>query len=367
MTNAVITAQQGSTQSDAGFKNRVINGDMRIDQRNVGAAVTTILQSQRFSVDRWSHYGDVSARLTLQQSTSAPSGFTNSLLATVIATDATGPQQFIQQIIEGYNIADFGWGTPAATTVSLSFWVRSNLSGQFGGSLQNYNTSRSYPFAYTITAANTWEYKTVTIAPDTVGPWQTANNHGVRLLFELGAGYQKTTAGAWVSSNTTSSLGSTNLCATLGATWQVTGVQLETGSAATGFDYRFYGTELAMCQRYFEKSFNDVTAPTNGPNTTSFSTEDGLVTLIANNGAFGGGLITFKVTKRTTPGMTAFGNSNGHWGYGTGNIANAAALTWSGSTFGPSRIGAQQVSMTQQVVNGSYITIVGHWTASAEM
>jgi hypothetical protein len=245
-------AQTANLPNTFGFKNRIINGDMTIDQRNNGAAVTTsALQQLIFTVDRWGYYNDVVSKRTIQQSSVAPAGFTNSLLVTIISTDTVGPQQFIRQAIEGFNIADLGWGTANAKTVTLSFWVRSSVTGQMGGSVQNSGANRSYPFAYTINNANTWEQKTVVITGPTDGTWLTTSGVGLQLLFENGPGFNANAAGAWVNTNSSTSTGSVNLCATNGATWYLTGVQLEVGSVATSFDYLPIGTELMLCQRYY--------------------------------------------------------------------------------------------------------------------
>jgi hypothetical protein len=239
-----------------GFRNRIINGAMVIDQRNAGAAVTTsALQQLIFTLDRWGYYNDVVSKRTIQQSTVAPVGFNNSLLVTVISTDTVGPQQFIRQGIEGFNMADFGWGTANAKAVTLSFWVRSSVTGQMGGVIQNSVATRSYPFAYTISAANTWEQKTVAITGPTDGAWLTTNGAGLGIVFENGPGFNAQAAGSWANTNCSTSTGSVNLCATNGATWYVTGVQLEKGSTATAFDYRDFGRELILCQRYYWKWF----------------------------------------------------------------------------------------------------------------
>ncbi len=251
MTRAVELAQVASTGVSEAFKNRIINGAMTFDQRNGGAVVTTsVLQQQIYTLDRWGYYNDVVSKRTIQQSSVAPVGFNNSLLVTIISTDTVGPQQFIRQPIEGFNMADFGWGTANARTVTLSFWVRSSVTGQMGGVIQNANSTRSYPFAYTISAANTWEYKTVLITGPTDGTWLTTNGLGLQLLFENGPGFNAQAAGSWANTNCSTSTGSVNLCATNGATWYITGVQLEVGSSATSFEYRPYGTELQLCQRY---------------------------------------------------------------------------------------------------------------------
>ena len=242
-----------NASSNFGFKNRIINGAMVIDQRNAGASVT-LNGSESFITDRFA-CGDVTdGSFTAQQVSDAPAGFINSLKCTITSADTslTGTQTaYCYQSIEGLNIADFAWGAASATTITLSFWIKSSLTGTFGGALRNSAANRSYPFTYAISAANTWEQKAVTIAGDTSGTWLTTNGVGINLQFSLGAGPDRSgTAGAWNSNNNVAATGQVQVIGTNGATWQVTGVQLEKGSTATSFDYRPYGTELALCQRY---------------------------------------------------------------------------------------------------------------------
>jgi hypothetical protein len=191
----------------------------------------------------------------LAGSSTATTGFTNSLLATSSSAYTVGASEFftIRQPIEGFNTADLGWGTANAKTVTLSFWVRSSVTGTFAGFIQNANDgSRTYPFTYTISSANTFEQKSITIAGDTSGTWLTNNGAGPAVCFSMGCGSTYLgTANAWTGSTVFGVTGQTNLVATSGATWYVTGVQLEVGSTATSFDYRPYGTELALCQRYY--------------------------------------------------------------------------------------------------------------------
>jgi hypothetical protein len=237
------------------FKNRIINGAMQIDQRNAGAAVTQTTTGLDYPLDRFIISGTVTSKFTGQRSTVAPAGFVNSLLCTSLSSYSVGSSEtfVITQRIEGFNIADLGWGTANASPVTLSFWTRSSLTGTFGGSIRNGATNRSYPFSYTISAANTWEYKTVTIAGDTTGTWVTDNGRALVLSFSLGTGSTLSgTAGAWSASNFLSATGATSVVGTNGATFYITGVQLEKGSTATSFDYRPYPTELQLCQRYFE-------------------------------------------------------------------------------------------------------------------
>jgi hypothetical protein len=245
-----------TAQSLQGFRNRIINGAMVIDQRNDGVSVN-YTNSGAYTLDRWVVDNTTDGTISVQRSSVAPAGFTNSCFITVTTADASlsSTQRCrIRQPIEGFNVADFGFGTASAITVTLSFWVRSSLTGTFGGALNNATVDRSYPFSYTISAANTWEQKTVTIAGDTSGTWVTNNGIGLLVQFGLGIGSNFSgTANAWTGSQIMSTTGATSLIGTSGATFYITGVQLEAGSVATPFERRDYGTELARCQRYYTK------------------------------------------------------------------------------------------------------------------
>jgi hypothetical protein len=247
----------GQDATFGGMRNRIINGDMRIDQRNAGAALTINQTANTYALDRWRLRGESSDGVfTVVQSSTAPTGFQNSLLVTVTTADASiGASQLyaVEQLIEGYNVADLGWGAAGAATVTLSFWVRSSLTGVFGGSLRNDAGNRSYPFTYTINAANTFEYKTITIVGDTTGTWEKTTSAGVWVNLSLGVGSdRKGTAGAWNSNNNFGATGETAVISTISATFYITGVQLEKGSSATSFEHRMYGQEYALCQRYFQ-------------------------------------------------------------------------------------------------------------------
>jgi hypothetical protein len=232
---------------------------MMIDQRNAGASVTIPASTVTYTLDRWYSYANAASKFSVQRnagSITPPIGFINYLGATSLSSYTVGAnEEFdIAQPIEGLNVADLGWGTANAQTVTISFYVRSSLTGTFGGAVQNSASNRSYPFTYTISAANTWEQKTITVAGDTSGTWLTTNGIGLILNFCLGAGSSKSgTAGAWGAGNFVSATGATSVVGTSGATFYITGVQLEKGSTATSFDYRPYGTELALCQRYYWK------------------------------------------------------------------------------------------------------------------
>jgi hypothetical protein len=251
--------QNADLPNTFGFKNRILNGAMVIDQRNAGASVTpTDTGNNNYTLDRWSYVPSQASKLSIQQnaaSATPPTGFTNYLGTTSLsAYSVTSTDYFnIRQYVEGYNASDLAWGTASAATVTLSFWVRSSLTGTFGGSVSNGAGNRCYPFSYTISSANTWEQKSVTIAGDTSGTWLTTNGIGIRILFSVGAGSTVSgTAGSWGSTFYQSATGATSVVGTNGATFYITGVQLEKGTTATSFDYRPYGTELALCQRYYE-------------------------------------------------------------------------------------------------------------------
>ena len=231
---------------------------MVIDQRNNGAAVTA---NGAFPVDRYQVSNTTDGAYSAQRDSSAPAGFINSVRITTTTADAsltTTQQLAFRHIIEGLNVADLGWGTSSASPVTLSFWVRSSVTGTFGGSLQNSDANRSYVFTYAINAANTWEQKTVTIAGDTTGTWLTTNGRGIVIWFGLGVGPSTSgAAGSWTASELNSATGAASVIGTLNATWFITGVQLEKGSTATSFDVLPYGTELALCQRYAIKLGGD--------------------------------------------------------------------------------------------------------------
>lgn len=277
------------------FRNRIINGDMRIDQRNAGAAVTVNADAAFFASDRFQAAGQgTDGVYTIQQSTVAPAGFVNSIVATVTTADASigSTQQYnIQQHIEGLNCSDLGWGTANAQTVTLSFWVRSSVTGTFSGALRNSAANRSYPFTYTINAANTWEKETITIAGDTSGTWLTTNGIGVNVIWTLGAGTGRLgTANSWQGANYQGVTGQTQLISTVGATFYLTGVQLEVGTAATAFEYRPFGTELALCQRY-----------------TWVTNSDSISTGIGNGGTNPWCNIVIPIPMRATPTLTVTG------------------------------------------------------------
>jgi hypothetical protein len=293
----------GTTTGYYGFKNRIINGAMVIDQRNAGASVTQAVQID-FPVDRFSIYGSVTSKFTAQQNAGSlsaanrPTGFTNYLGITSSSAYAVGASELfvVRELIEGFNVADFGWGTANASTATLSFWIRSSLTGTFGGAFRNSDGSRSYPFSYTISSANTWEQKTITVSGDTSGTWLTTNGVGLQVVWGLGCGSSVSgTAGTWSGSSFFSATGATSVVGTNGATFYITGVQLEKGSTATSFDYRPYGTELQLCQRYYWEA-SQTTYNTNTWATGAMATSNSIFT------------IRHPVEMRTSPSIGIAGN-----------------------------------------------------------
>jgi hypothetical protein len=306
---------QGAAASPFGLKNRIINGDMRIDQRNAGASVALGAGVTAYPTDRYRVENNTTGTATGQNVSDAPTGFSNSLKYTVTATDASlasTENVVIIQPIEGFNTADLVFGTASAKTITISFWVKSSVTGTFGGSILNASFGRFYPYSYTISAANTWEYKTVTIPGDTTGTWVGATNGiGLRLMFCLAAASDRVaTAGAWTTSLGFGPTGQTNLMATNGATWQITGVQLEVGSTATPFERRLYGMELNNCKRYYEKSYDYSVVPATTTNVGRWNA--GGSATGQTTGYVSGGHVVFQVEKRAIPTVTSYdavGNS----------------------------------------------------------
>jgi len=356
MTLTTVNPALLDTQAQyTGFKNRLINGAMVIDQRNAGASVTPAAAT--YTLDRWYAFMDVGSKFSVQQSTTAPAGFTNSMLITSTSayTVGAGEAYGVRQMIEGFNAADFGWGTANAQTVTLSFKVRSSLTGTFGGVLRNSANNRTYPFTYTISAANTFEDKSVTIAGDTSGTWLTTNGTGIGVVFGIGVGSTISgPAGAWAGTGYWGATGATSVVGTNGATFYITGVQLEKGSTATSFDYRPYGTELALCQRYFEKSYNQETVPGVAAFTPGFASS--VSSSSAPTQANG---CTFKVFKRASPTVVTYNAVSGASG-ASYRVSDGSSVATTLTNAGQNGIGYIDVPSS---ANGYY----WHFTATAEL
>lgn len=339
-----ITFADGSIQntgaSGFGFKNRIINGDMRIDQRNGGNSVS-VNDGAVFCLDRWQVEDGCDGAFSAIQSSDVPtgSGFKYSLLLTVTTADtsiASNQYATFTQHIEGYNVADLNWGTANAQTVALSFWVKSSLVGTYTSFIRNADGSRYYAQGFTINSANTWEYKTVIIPGDTTGAWNTTNGRGASFQFHLVHG--GTQGSGWSAGSVPVASGQVNWMATVGNTFYITGVQLEKGSTATAFDHRPYGYELHLCQRYCEV-WND-------PSNSTFFT---LIAPNPNNNTQLAGTFTC-VQKRALPTVTE--SSAGTFT----NIWLGGASTPSTVDFSAGGIRSINVNITSSTNQGSYTT-----------
>jgi hypothetical protein len=319
------------------FKNRIINGAMVIDQRNAGASVATTSTAQYiYTLDRFTYVVSAASKFTVQQnagSVTPPAGFINYLGCTSTSAYSVSASDyfFISQAIEGLNVADLAWGTANAKTVTLSAWVYSSLTGTFGGSLRNSAVNRAYPFSYSIPTANTWTQISIIIAGDTSGTWLTTNGIGIYLSMSLGAGTtQSGTAGAWAAGGYVSATGAVSVVGTSGATFYITGVQLEVGSSATGFEYCDYGNQLVQCYRYYEQS----------------TSTTGYMPIIGITSTYRQFPVWFKVSKRTSPTVTV-----------TVNLG-------SGGTQFPNTMSFEAYS---SVGDSTSSCVLNSWTASAEL
>jgi hypothetical protein len=339
---------------------------MQIDQRNAGASVTHSGTSNMYGMDRMVFNSNGTPQFSVQQVSDAPAGFSYSakLTTTTSGTPASTDFSYFGQYIEGYNAADLAFGTASAATVTLSFWVKSSLTGTFGGGLLNSAVNRSYVFSYTINAANTWEKKSITIAGDTTGTWLTTNGIGIEVLFDTGAGANnKAAAGSWVASAKQGVTSGVNLVANASATWQVTGLQLEKGSTATSFDYRPYGTELALCQRYYLKSYDTNVAPG-----TASQTNGCLILKVSNNTVPSNepyGNIIFPVTMRASPTVTTYGFQGG-----SGKVSNYSGTDLAASSGGVLYNGVNGFSIRNE--SGGTLTttlnsVLVHFTSNIEL
>jgi len=342
------------------FRSRIINGNMVIDQRNAGASVTVAAGGSGFPVDRFYIENFQSGTITAQRSTTAPAGFINSIIHTVTVTDtpAAGDYLFESTSIEGLNMADLGWGTASAKTVTLSFWVRSSVTGTYGIGLRNSAGNRSYVATYTINSANTFEYKTITIAGDTTGTWLTDNGLGVRIFWDLGSGSNfNGTADSWNAGSFWRASGCVNLIGNSGATFYITGVQLEVGTQATSFEYRQYQQELALCQRYYYVLASlGGTAKTLG---TGFYANSSRVDCP----------VTFKTSMRTAPTLVQVSGTNFYGIYANNAIDNFNSFTDASdtSTEGTDLYAGSNVSGTSGAAGQVFASTSGYIGFQAEL
>jgi len=345
-TTQAITPSQGTVswstldsnvQGDLGInnKNRIINGNMVISQRGTSSFTAA---DNLYTLDRWVCAVNPASKFTVIQSSDAPAGFTNSLLVTSSSAYTVGAAEYetIVQRIEGYNIADLGFGTASAKTITISFWVKSSLTGSFGAAITNIGETRCYPFSYTINTANTWEQKSVTIPGDTSGSWATTTSTGINLYISLGTGTNLSgTANAWTGSTKVQPTGSVSVVGTNGATWYITGVMLEVGTQATTFTTAggSYGAELALCQRYYYLHASGNGAP------IGMGSQYGASSMY--------GILQFPVTMRIAPTISSTSGTDIYIFYRAGAADSFNSLSLQGSsTTGYTFLNNSQISGT---------------------
>jgi len=291
-----VATKLGSEVGPFAFRNKIINGDMRIDQRNAGASILPT-SNGAFAVDRWIYYANVFPTLSLQRVLDGPPGFQYSYRATVNTqrTPSVGNIFCFGQNIEGYNVANLNWGTANAKTITVSFWVKTSVTGTYSLFIVNGDpapaVSNVYVTTFNVTAANVWQYVTFTIPGPVTGNWNKIDSRGLFVGIALGGGSQAITSNlnVWQATTTDNNFMSSTsvqfVNSSVNSTFQITGMQLEEGSYATPFEQRPIGTELALCQRYYWRP-----NPTGGAGVSTASQ--------ANIVNF---MITYPTTMRATP------------------------------------------------------------------
>ena len=295
-------------------RNLIINGAFSVFQR--GTSATTVNGNDIFAADRFKGWANGGGTFTVEQSTDVPNNeFEFSAKLTNTATDgsvAASDNYRWATDLEGYTVSQLGYGHSDAKAVTLSFWVKSSLAGTYCGALYSTTASRHYIYEYTISSANTWEKKTITITSgDTTGSWNKTNGNGLRIYWGFGSGtdYQGT-AGAWTAGEKWETSNQAAWIGSASATFYITGVQLEVGDTATPFEHRSYGDELARCQRYCEIW---TLSQYRGP---AFQVRDSTHTH---------GYWPFKVQKRSAPTVT-FSGSFANW-QANSTSASVSSLT----------------------------------------
>lgn len=289
----------------------LINGDMAVWQRGTSFADPS---DGAYLCDRFFAFNNNDGAITFSQSTDVPSGqgFKYSLKGDVTAADtsiAAGQYVSIDQHIEGQNVVSLDWGSSEAKYVTISFWIKSNLTGTYCYSIRNSAINRSFIKEFTIDTADTWEHKTITIAGDTGGTWLTTNGIGQRhqISFAMGSTFQGT-ADSWQTTNVVATSNQENILSSTDNEFYLTGWKVEAGSFATPFEHRSYGEELALCERYYLLS---------GTNTSNL-----FVSTQYNSGNHWA-TCEFRTVMRATPTITATYNGTPS----TTNISDRA-VTW---------------------------------------
>ena len=356
--HVTVDGQQLPTAGALSNRNLIQNGDQRIDQRNNGSAVTG---SGDFPVDRFSLSQAGGGAYSAQRVTDAPTGFQYSTKITTTTADSsiTGSERLLYITrLEGQNTAFLEFGTANAKTITLSFYVKSSVTGTFSGAIQNGASDRSYPYNYTINTADTWEYKTVTITGDTTGTWATDNTKSHQVIWSLGNSSDRAaTVNAWGDGQKWgSTTGTANTLGTLNATWFITGVQLEVGEKATPFEHRSFGDELAKCQRYYSQSYTyGTTAGTAADGGAVMSSAYAAISYATAGTAF------FPQPMRAAPSVTIYSNN------GTQGKVGADSTDGNGSASNISDKSAILARNNDSTGVGANVWIRAHFVASAEL
>jgi hypothetical protein len=321
-------------------RNLIINGAMQVAQR--GTSQTGVTSSGYASApDRFSSLINGLGTWTLSQSSDAPDGFSSSYKWECTVADSSisaGDYGILLQRMEGQNLQHLKKGSSNAESLTASFWVKSSKTGTYIFEFYENHSQRSISKSYTISSANTWEYKSITIPGDTVGTINNDNTQSLIPAFWVAAGSNyssgtlQTSWGSIVNANR--AVGVVNLADTVGNTWQVTGIQLEVGETATPFEHRSYGDELARCQRYYETDMPEAGSDTRysmNMNTTSnhyfqesFQVTKRAVPTITVNQTYNDNLTVGASTGTTSRHHAGFAAGNG----GTTNARALAEFNW---------------------------------------
>lgn len=252
ITGTTVTADTGKF-SNLPNRNLIINGAMKVQQRAAGNYTT--VQNGYMGIDRFHVWASNASKLTYEPSTDSPTGFSSSfkITSTSAFTPSSGAYFYIGQKIEGHNWEQLEYGTSNAKTITISFWVKSSITGTWSGIVKNNAQDRTFPWEYTISSADTWEKKTITVAGCPDGTWLTGTGAGAWIYFCIGnhSTSYLGSANSWQSQNLIGTTGSNSLVNTNGATWYMTGLKVEEGSTATDFEHTLFGDELLKCQRYY--------------------------------------------------------------------------------------------------------------------
>jgi hypothetical protein len=319
-TNVAITGDL--TANNFAGRNRIIGGDFTTNPWQRGTSFSAIANAA-YSADRWVVGYTTSAAQTASKAADAPTAaqagtFTQNCLSLAVTTAdtsiAAGDYMILVQVIEGLNAASFGFGQAGTRYVTLSFWVKGTKTGIHCVQVANSAGNRSYVAEYTINSTNTWEYKTITIPVDTTGTWLYDTGIGLNVRFVLMSGTtHHASADTWIAGGPLATSNQVNALDSTSNTFKIALVQLEAGSVATTFDARSVGTELALCQRYFQKSYNQETALATG----SFPAGE-VRWQSANTAIQSAPTIMLPVVMRATPTLTIYSPSDG----ASGNVYN---------------------------------------------